>query len=202
MSQRPHRRSRADQDDDAERAPRRSAKKDNNTAVVAGAIFVFALVAIGAAGWLNRGKTAKASDAPAPKTVDDLMQEKSPFAGIEAEQAPTRYSPGGQRVETTNRAPEEILQTPLWLDAQKKMEGAYALVKEAEEAKQAGDNDTYLDKAVTARGIIDEAIIATADWEMELQDEYGENDILVKKIVRERSRWFDQLRKYHGLRRD
>lgn len=200
MSNRPHTRSRADQGDE-ERTPRRARKKDN-TAVVAGGIFVFALVAIGAAGWLNRGKTAKAGDQPAAKTVDDLMQEKSPFGGIEAEEGPTRLSPGGKKVATTNLAPLEILETPAWVEAQKTMEGAYAMVKEAEDAKQAGDNATYINKAVTAREIIDEAIIATADWEMDLQDQYGENDVLVKKIVRERSRWFDLLRKYHGLRKD
>lgn len=200
MSNRPHRRSRADEGGE-ERPSRRAPRKDN-TAVVAGGIFVFALVAIGAAGWLNRGKTAKAGDEPQARTVDDLMQEKSPFGNIEAEDAPTRYSPGGKRVESTNRAPVELLETPLWVEAQETMVGAYAMVQEAEEAKQAGDNATYRNKAVTARGIIDEAIIATADWEMELQDTYGDDDALVKKIVRERSRWFDLLRKYHGLRKD
>ena len=37
---------------------------------------------------------------------------------------------------------------------------------------------------------------------MELQDKYGDTDVLVTKIVRERSRWFDLLRKYHGLRKN
>ena len=55
---------------------------------------------------------------------------------------------------------------------------------------------------MASRTLFDTAIIESAEWEMEIQNLYGDNDVLVKKIVRERSRWFDMLGKYRGIRKD
>ena len=191
------RRTRSQGDDEARGRRGRSSRQDN-TAVVAGGIFVLALVAIGAAGYLNRGKLSGSSGTGEPtKTVDDVMQEASPFSDIAPEEAPT----GGGRT-TTNLAPMEIMEAPIWIEAQKKANEAYALSAEAEKAKKDGDNETYLSKAVASRTLFDTAIIESAEWEMEIQNRYGDNDVLVKKIVRERSRWFDMLGKYRGIRKD
>lgn len=186
---------RSNPDDDSRRR-RPPAKKQNGA--TAGLLFALAVVAIGAAGWLNRAKLTGSSSASTEGGAGAKPVE-SPFASIPEELPPVRGG-GGSAKAMTSRAPTSLLQDPVWTAALEASKGAYLLAQEAEEAQRAKDNSKYLKKAVAAREAFDQVIIDTAVWEEELVQQYGDNDQVVSQIMRERQRWFGFLRKYHGLR--
>ena len=63
-------------------------------------------------------------------------------------------------------------------------------------AKKAKNQELFDQKAVAARKIFDSAIEDTAIWEEELQAKLGDTDPVVRKVSRERDKWFDIIRKY------
>ena len=191
-------RHREEEADDRRRPLRR--KKDN-TPLIIGSVFVVAVLAIGGAGYLNRDRAAKA--APSAGDVPEDPYAASPFADIPPEEGPKRMSPGGGPArKITSNSPAGLLAEPIWTGAFAKATAAFALSDEAEAAKASGDNETFLAKAVQAKKQMDVAIIETADWELDLQAKYGDDDSQVRKIGRERDKWFKLLRKYHGLSKD
>ena len=178
----------------------RAARNPRSTAAAMG-MFLVAVLAIGVAGWLNgkRSTNAPQGDPPAPggaHAADPAAD--SPFADIPRESAPAGRS--GAAANLVSRAPESLVQDPGWVAAKEKAQEAYRLSTEAESAKKAGDDATYRARAVAAREIMDQVTSDTAEWEESIVQRYGDDDVLVAVIQRERGRWFDLMRKYHGLR--
>jgi len=189
-------------------ARRPRAPRNQRSTAAAGGLFVVAVLAIGAAGWLNGRRSAHPASPPesGPSSVPtpgagagaERAAEESPFADIPRESAPAARS--GASRELVSRAPESLVADPAWVAAKAQAQEAFALSKEAEAAKKAGDDATFRAKAVAAREIMDQVTSDTAVWEESIVQRYGDDDVLVAVIQRERGRWFDLMRKYHGLR--
>ena len=60
-------------------------------------------------------------------------------------------------------------------------------------------NDTYLALGPQIRNAFNQLLEDTAEWEMGLLESYGEDDTRVRKIMRERDKWFGIVGKYKGL---
>jgi hypothetical protein len=154
-------------------------------------VFVLVGLAIGVIGWLNSEKVKQAADEPQKEAP------RVPFQDVPDEAAPTRNSsPGASRAPRARIALSDLSDDPVWLAALERVKPGYALVDEAEAAKQAKNQALFDQKAVAAREIFDSAIENTAIWEEELQEKFGDQDPLVRKVIRERDKWFDIIRKY------
>jgi hypothetical protein len=153
------------------------------------------IAALGVAGWASRNKRAAAGEGAsgaAPAQVD-------PFANISREAPPT--APGGRgRVRETNRAPVGLLDDPLWLGTMQIAQGAYSLRDQAEDSKASGDLSAFAAKAVNAREAFGRAIDASRAFEDRIIDQYGENDRQVRRVARERNKWFDLRAKYRKVK--
>ncbi len=160
--------------------------------------FALLIVAIGAAGWASRNTfSASSAEDVAPGTAPKV----DPFADVPEENSPTGGGgSGSSRIMETNLAPEGLLAEPTWRGAIDLVEQAFALSKEAETAKKSDDDALYRSKAIKAREVIQRALDATAEFEMNAQEKYGETDRLVRKVIRERQRWFDLRTKYRSLK--
>lgn len=157
--------------------------------------FVGLIAALGVAGWASRNKRAAAGEGasgPAPAEVD-------PFASVTREAPPTA-SGGGGRVRETNRAPAGLLDDPLWLGAVQIAQEGYSLRDQAEDSKASGDLSAFAAKAVNAREAFGRAIDASRAFEDRIIDQYGENDRQVRRVARERNKWFDLRAKYRKVK--
>ena len=155
-------------------------------------MFVLVGLAIGVVGWMNSEKVKQAASeeqaAEAPK---------GPFQGLPEETGPkSNSSPGASRAPRGAVDLESLSDDPVWLAALEQVKPGYALVAEAEAAKKAKNQPLFDQKAVAARKIFDSAIENTAIWEEGLQEKFGDTDPVVRKVIRERDKWFDIIRKY------
>lgn len=176
------------------RRPHRRPSRDRSPAPLAVTLLALAVIGIGWAGWVNRSRPQPAA-APgeSPPEID-------PFADLDDERGPRRgISPGGRRRSGPVTADDGLLADPTWTSAVALAERAFDLVAEAEAAELAGDRSTFADRAVAARDLLSQAIEATASWETDIQAARGETAPVVRKIVRERNRWFDQRAKYRRV---
>ncbi len=152
---------------------------------------VLGALGIGIASWLYSRKPERSQAAPqgegAPAIVD-------PFSDLPAEKPPDGHGP--TRMRLTSKAPEGLENRQVWIDAQRLAERAYALAADADAAKAASDERTYRAQGEAAHAAFDRALESTALWEQEIVELYGENDRQVRRIHRERSRWFDKMARY------
>lgn len=180
-------------DDEGRRPARRRPRSSAAPAAIA--LFVVAVVGIGIAGWTQRDREKQAPEDPADPVV------ANPFDDLPAETPPQRNGerPAVRRDAETHLAPEGLLANPVWGAAVALAQDGYALSDQAESARRAGDDETYAEKALEAREILDQAIEETAEWEAQIQEEFGDGDALVREVVRERSRWFDLVQRYRKV---
>lgn len=113
-----------------------------------------------------------------------------PFADLDPVEAPKTYE--------RDTAPAGLLENPDYVRAVALAEDGIALVNEALEARDAGDEDAYKAKANEGRDKIFEAKALTTDWLMELQDKYPK-DRQVRKIETSRRSWDRALKKVKNL---
>ena len=157
-------------------------------------IFVLVGLVIGVTGWLNSEKVKQAAHEEQTKTPANPFQDVPDEIGRKPSSAP-----GASRAPRAPRARialEDLSDDPVWLAALQAVQPGYVLVDEAEAAKLAKNQELFDRKAVAAREIFDSAIEKTAIWEAGLQEEFGDRDRLVRKVMRERDKWFDIIRKY------
>ena len=152
---------------------------------------VVAALGIGVAGWLHGRKREQPQAAPPAGGTPAIVD---PFSDIPAEKPPDGH--GATRMRLTSKAPEGLENTQVWVDARQLAERAYALAAEADAAKAVRDDATYRAKAKAAHAAFDQALESTVLWEQEIDELYGENDRQVRRIHRERSRWFDKMARY------
>ena len=154
-------------------------------------IFVLVGLVIGVTGWLNSEKVERAAD------EEQVGIPKGPFQDVpdEGVLGPSKAS-GASRAPRERIALESLSDDPVWLAALEQVQPGYVLVDEAEAAKRARNQELFDRKAVAAREIFDSAIENTAIWEEGLQEKFGDRDRIVRKVMRERDKWFDIIRKY------
>lgn len=185
-------RRRVDDESDDHRQVRRAQRKATSPAPVLIGIFVLVGLAIGVTGWMNSDKVKQAAS-------EEQVRETpaGPFQDLPEETGPRAKSgPGASRAPRSRIALENLSDDPVWLSALEQVKPGYALVDEAEAAKKAKNQELFDLKAVAARKIFDSAIEKTAIWEEELQEKFGDQDLIVRKVIRERDKWFDIIRKY------
>lgn len=105
---------------------------------------------------------------------------------------------GGGRMAMGNTAPLGLDETPLWVESKALGAKGIALVKEAVAARKKGDEETFRSKGVEGRDILDEALMNTGDWIIDLIAAHPE-DRQVDRLSRERSRWADHMNKVRKI---
>jgi len=185
-------RRRVDEESDDNRQTRRDQRATKSPAPVLIGIFVLVGLAIGVTGWLNSEKVKQAASG------EEVAKEPAgPFQDLADETGPNpKSAPGASRAPRARIALEDLSDDPVWLTALEQVKPGYALVDEAEAAKKAKNQELFDLKAVAAREIFDSAIENTAIWEEGLQEKFGDRDPIVRKVIRERDKWFDIIRKY------
>lgn len=194
MAQRRSTRARRQDPEEEEGRSRHARSQSPNLAPVVGVIATVAVLGVGFAIYSNQNKKPiSADDGPSSQSLVD------PFAGIEAETGPSGLSPGGKRTGLVERSPAGLLDDPVWVAAATTANEWIDKHNQAQLALKAKDNDTYLTLARQVRGAFNELLEETAEWEIGLSSAYGENDIRVRRIMRERDKWFAIAGKYRGL---
>lgn len=120
-------------------------------------------------------------------------QTSNPFA--DRDNSPKRR--GGKRA-TATTAPPGLAQTEVWTNAKKMADQGIALVKEATAARKTGDEDTFRAKGAEGRDLLDEALMQTGDWILDLLAEHPD-DGQVDKLSRERGKWQDAYKKVRKI---
>ena len=138
----------------------------------------------------NKEKEAETSTAPAA----DEPQTSNPFA--DRDNSPKARD--GSKIGTKNTAPEGLDQTPLWVDAKAKADKGIALVKEALAARRNGDEDTFRTKGLEGQELLDDALLHTGDWLIDLLDKHPD-DRQVSRLERLRSKWGDSYKKVRKI---
>ena len=86
---------------------------------------------------------------------------------------------------------------PVWKRALAQAEEAETLYVIATDAHKAGIRDKLNESGSEARSLFDTALTNTAAFELEVVEEFGEDDPAVARIVAERNRWFERVRWLH-----
>ncbi len=133
---------------------------------------------------------AKESEAPDPAASNTAAPTGNPFSDVDNDPK----SLGGTRKTYVDTAPAGLMETPVFKAAKTLADDGKALVKEAEAARAAGDEDTFQTKGRKAKDKLELAFEKTADWIMDLQDRYP-NDRQLNRIEKERMSWDSALRK-------
>ena len=168
-------------------------------APVVGIIAVVAIAGVGFAVYSAQNK--KPVDAGAGGG-GNTVETVDPFASVPDEEGPKGLSPGGKRTGLVSRSPEDLLDDPVWTKAAATANEWIDKHNEAQKALRAKDNDTYLALGPQVRDAFNKLLEDTAEWEMGLSSTYSENDMRVRKIMRERDKWFQIVGKYKGLKHD
>jgi hypothetical protein len=177
-------------------SPRRTPrKKTPSLAPLYGGIGI-AVLAIIAVAMAQKDKDARAeADNKAPV----VNENSNPFADLPpgGKAVPSPF--GGEGSGSFSPSMEGLLAAPVWAEAITLSERAKVLLKEANEADQAGDRKTYHSKALEARELYHSALEATAEWEIEISEAHGEADAKVSQVRALRSIWFDQRKKLRSV---
>ncbi len=104
----------------------------------------------------------------------------------------------GGRMAMKNTAPAGLAETALWVEAKKLGDRGIELVKEATKARKAGDEETFRTKGLEGRELLEEAVLNTGDWIIDL-DMAHPGDRQVDKLSRERGRWQDHMKKVRKI---
>jgi hypothetical protein len=86
---------------------------------------------------------------------------------------------------------------PIWIAAWDEADKGYALLEEANAARERQDHAEYAEKGKLAKEAFDRALTMSAEWEEQLIAERGDDDTDVRRIVATRSDWFDKMRVLH-----
>jgi hypothetical protein len=162
-----------------------------------GPLFFFlglAVIGIGVAGWVNgvqRKHAAEAAD-KVRQVSEDRSNETDPFADVAKEQAPVRTA-SGQMLDSAFAGTGGLFSHPTWVKALELAAVADALTVEAKAAKKKNDHALFNTKGKAAKEKYDEALELTAQWEIDITAKHGENHAEVRRITRQRNKWFDML---------
>lgn len=104
----------------------------------------------------------------------------------------------GSKFGTKDTAPPGLAETDIWLNAKKLGDEGLMLVKEAIAARNKGDEETYRTKGREGHDKLDEAVMQTGDWLIELMSEHPD-DRQVERLGRERGRWQDHMKKVRKI---
>ena len=152
--------------------------------MVAGAVFVAA-------------KQSQADKKEAAETAEPAVepQKNNPFADRD-NSPPAR----GERASSMkNTAPPGLMEEPIWVNAKVLGDKGMKLVKEAQAARKAGDEDAYQKKGYEGRELLDQALMATGDWLIDLSEAHP-NDRTVNGIAEMRFRWAKEQNKMRKVK--
>ncbi|MEL6713599.1 MAG: hypothetical protein AAFP86_07490 [Planctomycetota bacterium] len=96
-------------------------------------------------------------------------------------------------------APEGVADHPDNLRARELARRGIALVESAFEARDAGDEELFLERATAGRDKLFEAKSMTSEWLLDLQERFP-YDPQVRKIERQRTSWDRALKRVRHLR--
>jgi len=193
---RPTSRQRNLEEDDGRR-PYASRNQNPSMAPVVGIIAIVAIAGVGFAVYSAQNKKPVGAGAGAGANTDE---RPNPFADMPDEDGPKRLSPGGKRIVQVDRSPTDLLDDPVWIAAATKANALIDKHGQAQAALKAKDNETYLALGREVKGGLETLFEDTYAWEENLRDTYTDEDIRVRKIMDERDRWLELVRRnYKGL---
>ena len=184
-------------EEEADQPRHASRGRKQSVAPVIAMVGSVAALGIGFAAYSSQNKPAAGQgSATGPSTAQPAVD---PFAGIADETGPRSMSPGGKRTGLVERSPADLLDDPVWTAAAETANGWIAKHNEAQQALKAKENDRYLALGLQVRDAFNLLLEDTAEWEAGLSTRYSEDDTRVRKIMRERDKWFSIVGKYKGL---
>lgn len=189
------RRSSPEEDPDQPRHASRNRKQ--SMAPVVALVSAMAALGIGFAAYSSQNKSTASSAGSGEPSATQLPVD--PFAGVADEAGPSGMSPGGKRSGLVERSPADLLDDPVWTAAAGTANNWIAKHNEAQQALKAKNSDLYLALGPQIRNAFNGLLEDTAEWELGLSSSYGDNDTRVRKIMRERDKWFAIVGKYKGL---
>lgn len=156
-------------------------------------------VAIGVAGWLNSAKTQAGNKGGADQSASQGAAEPAPdpFAGLHEEPPAARGSKVSTTMRTTDKAPEGLTSTQVWVDALALGAEADVHAERARNAKEAGQYAVFDEEGKAAKLGFEKAFELTIAWEVEIIDSFGELDRQVRGVIRKRNEWRDQMMAFH-----
>lgn len=178
------------------RPERRRTKRGPSLAPLYGGMLV-AILAIVVVALAKKNDKAR-EGAEQPVVEDDPAPRGNPFSRT------ARSKNGEDATASYETAPSDLLQSQVWIDALGTAEEGLIALRAAREKRDAGDQGGYIDGAVHARDLFNQALDDTVEWEMGLVEKHGEQDPLVRKVQEERAKWFQHrksLRQVHMLPR-
>lgn len=197
MANRRTTRTRQPPEEEADQPRYASRNRKQSVAPVVAMVATVAALGIGLAVYSSQNKPAAGQEgAGGPSTAKPAVD---PFAGIADETGPRAMSPGGKRTGLVERSPADLLDDPVWTAAANTANSWIAKHNEAQQALKAKDNDRYLALGSQVRDAFNRLLEDTAEWESGLSTRYSEDDTRVRKIMRERDKWFGIVGKYKGL---
>lgn len=183
----------------ASRSPRNSEARSSqgpNMVPVFVAMSVLVIAALIVAVMQNKQKKEEAAAAATEvQQKADEPETSNPFG--DRDNSPKAR--GGGSMAMKNTAPAGLADTPLWVKSKVLGTAGIALVKEAVAARNKGDEETYRTKGLEGYGKLDEALMNTGDWILDLDGEHPE-DRQVDRLRRERSRWADYYQKVRKIK--
>jgi len=120
-----------------------------------------------------------------------------PFADLPPEKPPERGPSGGSKYTFIAKAPEGLHENPNWKKALLLAQEGEEIFQLAAQAHAASDRATLNDKGKQARDKFVSAVELTAEWEEELQAKYGDGNVSVREIVKQRSKWIERMTWLH-----
>lgn len=175
-----------------------SRSKNPSMAPVVGIIAVVAIAGVGFAVYSAQNK--KPADAAEAGASGGGTEVVDPFASVPDEAGPSRMSPGGKRVGRVDRSPADLLDDPAWVSAAGKANALYEKHRQAQAALKGKDNDAYLALGREVKEGFEKLFEDTYVWEENLRETYTDEDVRVSKIMNERDRWLELVRRnYKGL---
>ncbi|MCZ6598104.1 MAG: hypothetical protein O7B99_10730 [Planctomycetota bacterium] len=137
-------------------------------------------------------------DSEAAETTEVI----DPFEGLARDEPPPPRKgsrrPKRPRAESMSDDPfaglkNSIRTDPIWIAAVEEAERGMELSDEAAKAKAEGDFSLFKERGKEAKELLKAAVDATRDWELEIGKQHGYDDVDVRRVLRVRKRWMDEL---------
>ena len=161
-------------------------------------------VILGLVGRINKKKIEEAEIASEQRVIE--QEEKAavnPFADLPQEVALGDGSRGGRWATAFPREanPTGLEAEEVWQLALDQADAAWVLSDHARKALVAEDEGRFDSKSRDARLAFQKALDGTSDWELQMIADHGDRDPQVRKIIRTRDEWDDQVQRLRKTER-
>ncbi len=154
---------------------------------------LFVIVGILAVGFWASTREDDGAETAATGEAVRAAPGSTPFDDLPPEEPPTARAARGSGVGPFEGTPGELLGSFVWQVAQDQAATAQEWLVKATEARDAEDHAEYQRCAGEAKDLLEAAFEATAGWEDDVVQQFGDRDPTVRRILRTRQDWIQKL---------